>query len=227
MTENGADGSDGLGGVVLSSRGGARIQENHIAGSCGIFQGIHDSIEFILHDGIDLRNSAPLRKHGGKDGTVEFDDVARTRVFGGGYDLIPGRNDADDRPGQDFYLQNAGSQKSADGGGGDSGVSRQDHFPGADILADLADMLPGSSGGGVRCVYGDAVHGGSGIVGSADMGIDCLCGDASGRLLYGDFLRGGMEAAGAQHCQIFGCGLGKLCISQVLKSHNNLRSVFK
>ena len=141
-----ADLAYGGGGVVVPPGGGAGVEDHHVALVGRFGEHIPNGVKAIRHDGIGFGLRAPVLQHGGKDGGIEFQNVARFGIGAGRDDLVAGGDDAHHRAADDLELQHAARDHGADGGGGDLHEAGQDHLPGADILADLPDMLPGRGG---------------------------------------------------------------------------------
>ena len=147
VVQHSAQRSDHFRGVILAAGGGAGVQQHDIAFCKRCLQGFPDLFLIILYNGISARNRLPAVQHAGENGGVEFQDISGRGIRRGRHDLVPCRNDPDNRLFQDRYFSHACCDHRADRGGRDLRKRRQDHFARADILPDLSDMLPRSSGG--------------------------------------------------------------------------------
>ena len=135
------------GRVVVPAGGGARDGQDRVTlfGSFG--DGRFEQVDLIFDDRVDERVGAPVREHGREDGGVEFRDVAGFQVGVAVDDLIAGRDDAEDRALDDFHFVDTGGHEGADESRSHDGEGRDDHISHADVLTDLADVVPGNAGG--------------------------------------------------------------------------------
>ena len=135
------------GRVVVPAGGGTRNGQDRVT----LFRRFGDrrfeQVDLVFDDRVHDRVGAPVREHGGEDGGVELRDVAGFQVGVAVDDLIAGRDDAEDRALDDFHFIDTGSHEGADESGRHDGVGRNDHIAHADILTDLADVVPGDAGG--------------------------------------------------------------------------------
>ncbi len=157
-----ADLADGSGGIIVPPGGGTGVQDHQVAFRDGFFEHSPDLVIPVGNDWIGSGLRAPGGEHGGKDGRVKLHNVARFRVRTGRNDLIPRGDDTHHGLCQNLHFQNTAGDHGADSGGCDLHQSRQNHLPGADILADLADVLPRRGGGvdgdGTVLVPDDLLH---------------------------------------------------------------------
>ena len=138
---------DDPGGIVVTACRGTGIENHQVALlRCPGYRFLN-SVELIGHDGVNLCLRAPLPYHGGENRAVEFQDITGLGICTGRNDLITGGDNANQRLSDHLNLQHAAGDHGADGSGRHLHMGRQDHFTGTDILADLADMLPGSGRG--------------------------------------------------------------------------------
>ena len=147
MVQNLTDLAHGGGGVIVPPGGGTGVEDHHVTFFRRLLQRIPDQIIAVRHDGISHRHRVPFPQHGGEDGGIEFQNIPGLRIGTGRDDLIACGDDGDTRAADDLQLTDAARDHSSDGGGADLHEAGQNHFTGADILADLADMLPGGGGG--------------------------------------------------------------------------------
>ena len=162
VIQNFAQFTDDSRGEIFTTGGRTGIQDHHVAfprclGNHGL-----DLVKFIRHNGVHLCLRTPLTHHSGEDRAVELQNIAGLGIGAGRDDLVTGGDDADDGLTDHFHFQHAAGDHSADGGGRNSHMRRQNHFTGANILTDLADMLPGSGcivdGDGAVLVLDDVFH---------------------------------------------------------------------
>ena len=146
MIQHLADFAQGSSGIVVPTCGGAGVEDHHVTFVGRFRDHIPDILKTVRHDGVGPGLGAPGFQHGGKDGGVELQDVPGLRVGTGRDDLVAGGDDAHHRAADDLDHQNPARDHGADSGGVDLHEAGQDHFPGADILADLPDMLPWCGG---------------------------------------------------------------------------------
>ena len=205
-----ADLPDGGGGVVVPPGGGAGVEDHHVALAGGFGEHVTDLVEAVRHDGIGLRHRAPVLQHGGKDGGIELQDVARLRVGAGRDDLVPGGDDPHHGLADDFCLENAACDHGADRGGTDLHEARQDHLPGADIFADLANMLPGCRRGVDRnaavVVLDDVLHHDDRVAALGDRVAGIDHGEAVGAERHGRGLGGAEAVPGMKGDAVHGAG---------------------
>ena len=136
---------------ILPSGRRTGIENYHIALVCRFGNHFFDLVKFIRNNGIDHRLCAPGTHHCGKNGAIEFQNIPGLRVCTGRDNLVPCGDDAHHRFANHFNFQHTAGNHRTNGSRGNGHMAGQNHFPGAYILADLADMLPRGCG----CVNGD------------------------------------------------------------------------
>ena len=153
---------DDPGGEILPTGRGTGVQDDHIAFRSSLGNHGLDLVEFIGNDGVHLRLGTPLTDHSGENGAVEFQNITGLGVGAGRDDLVAGGDDANHRLADDFDFQHTAGDHGTDGRRRNGHMGGQDHFTGADILTDLADMLPGGGSGvdgnGAILVLYDILH---------------------------------------------------------------------
>ena len=186
---------DDFGGKILPPGGGAGVENHQVAlrrrlGDSGL-----DLIELVRHNGIGPGLRPPLAQHGGENGGVELHDVPRPGVGTGRDDLVPGGDDAHQGLADHRDLQHAPGDHGPDGRRAYLHVGREDHFPGANVLADLADVLPGCGGSmdgdGAVGVFHDVLHHDHGVLVLGDG----VAGVQNGELLRPEGDRRGLRGA--------------------------------
>ena len=134
------------GGIVLPARRRPGVEHHQVALLRGPGEGVSEVSLVVLHDGVGFGRTAPFPDHGGEDGGVELQHVPRLGVVGGRHHLVPGGDDPHHRAGEHLHRQHATGDHGPDGGGGNGGMGGEEHLPGAHVLPDLPDVLPGGGG---------------------------------------------------------------------------------
>ncbi|MPM59207.1 hypothetical protein SDC9_106047 [bioreactor metagenome] len=130
-------------GAVVPPGGSARTEQNHVAFVRRSFQRRPNPFGVVRYDGVCVRLRAPAAKHAGKDGGVELHHFAVARIRAGRDDFVPRRDNADLRPADRFQRKYTAREHCTDHSRLNLAKRRQNHIPRGDILADLAQVLPG------------------------------------------------------------------------------------
>ena len=153
---------DNTGGEIFPARRRTGVQNHQIAFRSGFFHHSFDSVIFVGNDGVNLGFRAPLPHHGRENRTVEFQYITGLGIGAGRNDFVTGGDDTHHGLADHFYLQHTACDHGTDGGRRNLHMGREDHFTGADVFADLADVLPGCSGGmdgdGTILILDDILH---------------------------------------------------------------------
>ena len=147
VTEHLAHARDGGGAQVLAPGGGAGAEYYGVAlVKRGLQRGVY-RLRVVADDGVAAGQSAQAAEHGREDGGVELHDVAGAGVGAGLHQLVARGDDADNGAAADLALEHAGRKHGAHGGWADLRPRGEDHLACADVLADLAHVLPGRGRG--------------------------------------------------------------------------------
>ena len=147
MTGASTEASDGGGAQVLAPGGGAGAEHDGVAlAERGLQRGVY-RLRVVADDGVAAGQSAPAAEHGREDGGVELHDVAGAGVGAGLHQFVARGDDADNGAAADFALEHARGEHGAHRRGADLRPRGEDHLACADVLADLAHVLPGRGRG--------------------------------------------------------------------------------
>ena len=135
-----ADLSEDGGGEVAASAAGAGDDEHEVGAACGFPDGGREDVGVVgLHVGDD-RHGAGLRRARGEQEGVGVGELARSEYRTDGPDLVPGRDDRDDRLPRHRQRHVPRRRRGTDVGRPQSTARGDEQLPRLEVLADGAHV---------------------------------------------------------------------------------------